>query len=244
MKSSTAEVADAALSTSGLVTTPVPAVGPRPPALASPFVSRSASPAPVPPPPKPFAKKKNSRFPADFFATTVPHRSACYGVALNVLQANHRIPRDQGKTLLEAVHRVTDDALTWCCGWGGVAYWHVSLHDSFTNACEEDRDDEWEEELLEHAASGRHLLFQLTSTVELLAESSCKPHKLKELLRISMEMMQMVTMGLAILNMRCSILPDNVWRVERLSRDFPSEERAVSHSSGRDESSEDSDMSC
>lgn len=223
---------------------PVSVIVPQPPALASPFVHTPAPSPPAPPAPNlDRTSPKKPKFPADFSSTKMYNRAACYGESLNVLQANHRIPRDgRRETLLEKIDRLAHDALTWCSGWGGVAYWHISLHQSYTVACEKDRDEEWEKELLKHAANGRHLLFQLTSAVERLAERSHEPHKLKELLRISMEMMQMVTMGLTVLNMRCSILPNNVWRVEQLYCDSSSEEEAGSLSSGEDQSSGDSDM--
>ena len=187
---------------------------------------------------------KKSRFPADFFTTKRYNRDACFGEALNILQDGCKILCHwKGETLLEKVERLQNDALTWCSGWGGVAYWHISLHVTYTATCEEDRCDEWEKELLEHAAYGRCLLFQLTSVVEPLVEGPRESHKVKELLRILMEMMQMVAMGLTVLNMRCSILPNNLWGADCLYHDACSgEEGQGSYSSGESESSGDLDM--
>jgi hypothetical protein len=67
--------------------------------------------------------------------------------------------------------------------------------------CEAGRSNKWEEELLEHAANGQRLLFELTSMVGQLASWSHESHKLRELMHILVEMMQMVTMGLTVLNM-------------------------------------------
>jgi hypothetical protein len=95
------------------------------------------------------------------------NRAACYGEALNVLQDNPRIPHHRKReTLFEQVELLREDTLTWCCGWGDVAYWHISLHETYTTTCEDSEEgchDGWEMELLEHAANGRHLLFRLTS---------------------------------------------------------------------------------
>jgi hypothetical protein len=194
-----------------------------PPLLASPFTRRSLSPSPTPPPPKKRAKKR--KFPTDFFATKAYNRAALYGETLRVLQEDHEVPHFQKEgTLVEKVEELTEDALTWCCGWGGVAYWPISLRTSYMAACELDRSDKWEEELLGHASNGRFLLFRLTSAVELIADRSRTSHRLKEMLRILMETMQMVTMGLTILNMRCSILPNNVWSVRFLYDSSSSEE--------------------
>lgn len=186
--------------------------------LASPFAQKSHSPPPMPPPIKPHAiSSKKSKFPIDFFSMRAHNCSALYGETLNVLQEDDEMLRywKEG-TLLEKVDQLKEDSLTWCCGWGGIAYWHISLHESYSAAYELDHPDKWEEELLWHAANGHLLLFQLTSMAELIADGPCMSHRLKEMLHILIEVMQMITMGLTVLNMRCSILPNNVWAVQRL----------------------------
>jgi hypothetical protein len=228
-----ASTADGVMSTTGLVTTPVPATEACPPCLASPFIHMSTPPSPAPAKPIVLPSRK-SRFPVDFFSARRYNRAACYGEALSVLQDGRNILRRQKAGTLEKVERLQNDALTWCCGWGGVAYWHLSLHESYTTMCEAGRSDKWEEELLEHAANGRRLLFELTSMVERLASRSRESHKLRELMRILVEMMQMVTMGLTVLNMRCSILPNNLWGVERLDLGSSGEEEGGSCSPGED----------
>jgi hypothetical protein len=109
---------------------------------------------------------------------------------------------------------------------GGVAYWQLSLHESYTNACEAECSNKWEEELLEHATNGQGLLFELTSMVERLADQLHMSLKLRKLMHILMEMIQMVTMGLTVLNMHCSILPNNLWGVEHLDLCLSSEGRS------------------
>jgi hypothetical protein len=118
--------------------------------------------------------------------------------------------------MLKEFKWLNDEALYWCARWGGVAYWHVSLHESYTGAFKEQRTDEWEEELWEHAANGRRILYRLMRMVERMADRPHEAHKLKVEMRILMDMMQMVTMGITVLNMRCSILPDDLWRAHRL----------------------------
>jgi hypothetical protein len=87
----------------------------------------------------------------------------------------------------------------------------------YTAACEEDHAAEFEVELLDHASRGRGLLCELTSTVERLSAASLHRHELKELLRIMVESVEMVTMGITILNMHCSILPHNRWKIYKLA---------------------------
>jgi hypothetical protein len=235
-------------SSSRLVDTAVLFIKPCPTVLASPFVHTLTPSPPMLLPAKPIVmSSKKTKFSADFLSTRIYNCAACYGEALNVLQDNSRIPHHQKREMLfEQLEQLREDALTWCCRWGGVAYWHISLHETYTIACEdseEDRNNEWEIELLENATNRRRLLFQLTSMVELLAEEGpSESHRLKKLLRISMEMMQMVTMGLTILNMHCSILPNNVWSVECLCCASSSEEERGSYSSEEGESGRDLDM--
>jgi hypothetical protein len=159
--------------------------------------------------------------------------TACYGEALNILQDDPNISCC-GKVEILKVEWLQNDALTWCSGWEGVTYWQLSLHKSYTNACEAECSDKWEEELLEHAANGWGLLFELTSMVEQLADQLRVSLKLRELMRILMEMTQMVTMGLMALNMRCSILPNNLWGVEHLDLCSSSEEEGRLCSPGED----------
>jgi hypothetical protein len=239
--------ADGTLS-SRLVNTAVLFIEPCLTVLASPFVHTLTPSPPTLLPAKPIViSSKKTKFSADFLSMRIYNCAACYGEVLNVLEDNSRIPCHQKReTLFEQLEQLREDALTWCCRWGGVAYWHISLHETYIIACEdseEDHNDEWEIELLEHVANGWHLLCQLTSMVKLLAEKGPrKSHRLKELLCILMEMMEMVTMGLTVLNMHCSILPNNIWSVECLCYASSSEEERGSYSSGEGKSSRDSDI--
>jgi hypothetical protein len=94
-----------------------------------------------------------------------------------------------------------------------VAYWPILLDESYTAACEEDRAAEWFKEVLEHVLHGCGLLIELRSMVRQLPAALFKLHEVKELLRTMVEMVEMVTMGVTILNMHCLILPHNQWRV-------------------------------
>ena len=53
--------------------------------------------------------------------------------------------------------------MKWVSGWDGVAYWPVSLDQSFANAVEEGQEEQWQDQLRGHASNGRHLLTQLYS---------------------------------------------------------------------------------
>ena len=65
-------------------------------------------------------------------------------------------------------------------------------------------------------------------------------------MHILVEMMQMVTMGLTVLNMQCSILLNNLWGVEHLDLGLSGEEEGGSCSPGEDimDIEESSDLNC
>jgi hypothetical protein len=221
MTAQASSTADGVMSTTGLVSMPVPAIvttlTPPPPAPAKHIVLPS----------------KKSRFLADFFSTRIYNCAACHGEALNILRDDPNISCHRKVETLE-VKQLQNDILTWCSGWGGVTYWQLSLHKSYKNACEAEHSNKWEEELLEHATNRQGLLFELTSMVEQLADQLHMSLKLRELMRILMEMTQMVTMGITVLNMRCSILPNNLWGVEHLDLCLSSEEEGRSCSPRED----------
>jgi hypothetical protein len=148
--------------------------------------------------------------PCDFLQTSRLNAEACYRESMQVLQdpqVSKRTPEELSK--IERVEHLRNEVLRWSCGWGGVAYWPISLDESYTAACEEDHTAEWFKEVLEHASHGRGLLIELRFMVGQLPAVLFEPHKVKELLRTMVEMVEMVTVGVTILNMRCSILPHN-----------------------------------
>jgi hypothetical protein len=152
--------------------------------------------------------------PRDFLRTSRLNAEACYRESMQVLQdpqVSKCTPEELSE--IERVEHLRNEVLRWSCGWGGVAYWPISLDESYTAACEEDRAAEWFKEVLEHASHGRGLLIKLRSMVGQLPAALFEPHEVKELLRTMVEMVEMVTMGVTILNMHCSILPRNRWRV-------------------------------
>jgi hypothetical protein len=121
--------------------------------------------------------------PCDFLRTSRLNAKACYGESMQVLQdpqVSKRTPEELSE--IERVEHLRNEVLRWSCGWGGVAYWLISLDESYTAACEEDRTAEWFKEVLEHA-SHRHALFiELRSMVRQLLAALFKLHKVKELL--------------------------------------------------------------
>jgi hypothetical protein len=110
---------------------------------------------------------------------------------------------------IERVEHLRNEVLQWSCGWGRVAYWPISLDESYTAACKEDHTAEWFKEVLEHASHGCGLLIELRSMVGQLLAALFELHKVKELLRMMVEMVEMVTVDVTILNMCCLILPHN-----------------------------------
>ena len=118
------------------------------------------------------------------------------------------IPKDL--TEIERVGRLGRTVMRWASGWGGVAYWPVTLDDSYTRAHSEGRQDKWQEDLLHHAAIGRRLLAQLYSMGGRLPRER---YKTRELWRCQVELVEMLVMGITIINTRCSVLP-HYWHVK------------------------------
>ena len=123
---------DGVMSTTGLVTMPVPATEACPPGLASPFIHILTPPSPalakpiVPP-------SRKSRFPVDFFSAWRYNPAACYGKALSILQDGCNILCHQKAGTLKKVVWLQNDALTWYCGWGGrllafIPAWVIHNH--------------------------------------------------------------------------------------------------------------------
>ena len=139
---------------------------------------------------------------------------------MQVLQDPCRVQRSPKRlTGHEEVKRLWNEVLNWSCGWGGVGYWQIFLDTSYTTACEQDRVNSWMKEVLDHASYGRGLLIQLRALIGRLPDGSDLPHEVKELIRTTVDLIEMVTMGVTIINMRCSILPDNRWQVHNLFED-------------------------
>jgi hypothetical protein len=126
--------------------------------------------------------------------------------------------------------------MKWATGWGGVAVWHITLNRSYTQAFEEGRVDQWQEQMLGHASIGRRLLSQYTN---LGGELPKEPYKIKELWRISIEMMEMLVAGITLINSRCSVLPHG-WQVELMPPPAWSDE-CKSESSNLGDAADDED---
>jgi len=153
------------------------------------------------------------RLPSDFYSASQKNKAACYGEAMQVIQDDWIIdPIPEGMQEIDQMTHLSEEIWEWASGWGGVAYWSISLDHSFTCAFEEGQHSLWQEQLLNHALTGRHLLAQLYSMGGSLPREL---YKVKELWRLQVELMEMLTMGITIINTHCLILP-HLWNVKWL----------------------------
>ena len=151
--------------------------------------------------------------PPDFHPTAHKNLDACFGEAMQVLH-NDRIidPMPNGLEEVDRVARLSRVIMRWASGWGGVSYWPISLDHSFIHAKEEGCQDQWQEQLLSHASMGWRLLAQLGDMGGRLPK---EPYKVKELWRLQVQLVEVLVMGITIINTRCSVLP-HYWKVESL----------------------------
>ena len=99
--------------------------------------------------------KPHQKIASDFSLHGHKHLEACFGEAMQVIQDDRIIdPVPEGMEEINRVGQLSKVIMKWASGWGGVAYWPISLDDSFTRALEEGRQDRWQEELLSHASTG------------------------------------------------------------------------------------------
>jgi hypothetical protein len=178
--------------------------------------------------------------PPDFYPTAHKHLDACFAEAMQVLEDDRIIdPIPEGLDELERVARLSKVIMRWASGWGGVAYWPISLDHSFTYAQQEGRQDQWQEQLLNHASMGRRLLAQLYTMGGCLPK---EPYKVRELWRIQVGLVEMLVMGITIINTRCSVLP-HYWKVKLLPpvpySDDSAGERSDEHDTIEDDEDED-----
>jgi hypothetical protein len=149
--------------------------------------------------------------PIDFFKTRQIHECKAHGQAMQMLQDSRFIDAiPPGTQAIERAHKLSEAVMKWATGWGGVAVWHITLNRSYTEAFEEGRVNQWQEQMLGHAAMGRRLLSQYTN---LSGELPSEPYKIKELWRISIEMMEMLVTGITLINSHCLVLPHG-WQVK------------------------------
>ena len=159
---------------------------------------------------------------------------------MQVIQDDRIIePIPEGTEELDRVGQLSKVIMRWASGWGGVAYWSISLDESFTRAFEEGRQDQWQEQLLDHASKGRRLLSQLYSMGGQLPR---EPYKVRELCRLQVELVEILVMGITIINTRCSVFP-HYWKVKWLPPP-PYSDGSNNNSSDDTSDADDKDSEC
>ncbi|KAG6865250.1 hypothetical protein C0993_008184, partial [Termitomyces sp. T159_Od127] len=63
---------------------------------------------------------------------------------------------------LDELFKMRRDIMNWSFGWGGIAHWSMAIDYSFGRAVDQNRVEEWREQVFWHAEMGRALLHRLT----------------------------------------------------------------------------------
>lgn len=103
--------------------------------------------------------------------------------------------------------KIRDRVRAWASPWGGSWAWHHKLESEYQKATKENRVEEWVGEMLNHADIGRDLLDTLSSMEGHLPNSDWQ---VKELWRIEVELLRLITQGLAALEVRINLLSDTM----------------------------------
>lgn len=120
---------------------------------------------------------------------------------------DHSLPRiifPETDTALQRLRILREKVIYWTSGWGGLLVWPESLNLSLMNAVNDEQTERWMEEVLHHAASGCRLLTNLQEIEGSLPEEDWK---VKELWRVSFELVQMLVKGITIMESRISLIP-------------------------------------
>ena len=178
--------------------------------------------------------------PSNFFSRGQKNLDACFGEAMQVIQDDRIIePIPEGTEELDRIRQLSKVIMWWALGWGAVTYWSISLDESFTRAFEEGRQDQWQEQLLDHASKGWRLLSQLYSMGGQLPR---EPYKVRELWRLQVELVEILVMGITIINTRCSVFP-HYWKVKWLPPP-PYSDGSNNNSSDDTSDADDEDSEC
>jgi hypothetical protein len=150
--------------------------------------------------------------PRDFYSSARVNHAACFGEAMQVIQDDRIVdPVPKGTEERDRIDQLNREVMGWAAGWDGVAYWPVTLDCSFASAVEEDREEQWQEQLWGHASKGRCLLAQLYSMGGRLPKER---YKVRELWRQQVGLMEILIMGIMTINIYCSVLPHH-WNAKR-----------------------------
>jgi hypothetical protein len=91
----------------------------------------------------------------------------------------------------------------WAAPWGGTYAWHYQLDLEYQKADQENRVKEWIKKMLKHVGIGQDLLSALSSMQGHLPKNESQ---VRELWRLEVELLTMVTEGLAALEVRVNLL--------------------------------------
>ncbi|KAG6913826.1 hypothetical protein DXG01_004059 [Tephrocybe rancida] len=143
--------------------------------------------------------------PPDFFAMMPLLREKEYAATIDkVVGPVKTVAQPQMFDELEQLYRIRENVVNWSSGWTGAANWNIALDHSFNKAVENDRVENWREQLYSHLTLGRNLLAQL----QIMDHRLPNEHwKVRELWRLRLELAEVLIRGITILEIKTSILP-------------------------------------
>lgn len=119
-------------------------------------------------------------------------------------QLHPRVIFSETETALERLKILREKVIYWTSGWGGLLVWPETLNLSLTDAVNGGETKRWAKEVLRHAVSGRRLLVNLQEIEGCLPEEEWM---VRELWRVSFELVQMLVKGITIMESRISLMP-------------------------------------
>lgn len=136
---------------------------------------------------------------------SIDANKTCAAVVASLLQgADPRIPSDSYDEAIQRLLALREKVVYWASGWGGIVMWPDTLNMSLLHAVNGVQVERFTKEIFRHASSGRRLLATLQQIEGSLPEEEWQ---VKELWRISVELVQILVKGITIMESRVSLLP-------------------------------------
>lgn len=134
----------------------------------------------------------------------VSDREVCAAVAVSLVDHSRSAIASDMDSELDRLEHIRRKAVYWSSGWGGIVVWPDTLNLSFRHAVGDHQTDRWVSEVLRHAASGRRLLANLQ---EIKGKLPKEEWQVREIWRMSIELVQLLVKGITIIESRVSLLP-------------------------------------
>lgn len=114
---------------------------------------------------------------------------------------------DSPYTQFSYLRSISREVKDWSGSWGGIEGWAIRLGDLYAEAVERDLVSDWVNTVWEHARLGRQYLGRMQHMEGRLPADM---QKIRELWRLSMEVLDILYRGLGILETRARIIDSDI----------------------------------